>query len=174
MSFTEAVRQGFAKYATFSGRARRSEYWYWVLFVALATFGVFMVLGTTAAVIVGDDDPDLHDGTFTLIGLAFIVWVLAMVPPTLAVSARRLHDTSRPAGYLLLLPALVVWFCEESHHDNQFGPNPKRLGYGIPGHADGGYGYSPYPQSGYGQPGYGPPPPPPPPAYYGPRGYYGY
>jgi uncharacterized membrane protein YhaH (DUF805 family) len=150
VSFQEAVgtvlRQ---KYATFHGRARRSEFWFFVLFSAIAR--------TIADVI----DAVIHTGNSTTGGLVSTLVELALLVPTLAVGARRLHDTGRSGWWWLiaLIPfvgiiVLIVFWVQDSRGDNQYGPNPKGLGGAEQGY---GLGY----RQGYG--GYGPPPPPPPP-----------
>lgn len=85
MSFTEAIKSVFSQYATFSGRARRSEYWYFVLFTFLA--GIVL----------------------SFIPFVNTIWPLFILLPTLAVSVRRLHDTGKSGWYLLLLilPTLI-------------------------------------------------------------------
>lgn len=106
------------KYAEFSGRARRQEFWMFVLFNFLASIAVGIVdgiLGTTGA----------------LGGL----YSLAVLIPSLAVAARRLHDTDH-SGWLqliVLIPLigwiiLLVFLCGDSKPgENRFGPNPKGL-----------------------------------------------
>ena len=74
MSFGEAIKVCFQKYATFSGRARRSEYWYFYLF----TFLVSLVLDC-----------------IPLLGVLSFVWWLAQLIPSLAVTVRRFHDIGK-------------------------------------------------------------------------------
>ena len=87
MTFQQAVQTCFTKYAAFSGRAARSEFWYWQLFLTLA--------GLIVAIL--DTSLSLHSKPFGLI------YYLVTLLPTLAVGARRLHDTGRSAWWLLLL-----------------------------------------------------------------------
>ena len=148
MSFPDAVKTVLSKYADFSGRARRSEYWWFFLFdllVSLVAAVVDLVIGTASSL-----------GPY---GLLQIVASLALFIPGLAVAVRRLHDTDRVGWWLFLgvLPVigaiiLLVWFCTEGHRTpNRFGPDPKGLAGGLD--RPGGYGD----QQGYGQPGgYGP------------------
>lgn len=84
MSFSAAVSTCFAKYATFSGRASRSEYWYFVLFYVIASFFGGIVDGVTGA----------------LVGTAVVS--LALFIPSISVGARRLHDTGRSGWWQLL------------------------------------------------------------------------
>jgi len=90
MTFTEAVRTCFAKYVTFSGRARRSEYWWFFAFVVLGG----MILGVIEAGLLGQSD------------LISSIFSLATFLPLLAAGWRRMQDTSRP-GWYILLPVLA-------------------------------------------------------------------
>ena len=103
------------EYVTFEGRARRKEYWMFVLMnfifsIAIATVGVLLNV-----VILAD------------------IYNLAVLLPTLAVGSRRLHDTGRSAWWMLigLVPlvgaiVLLIFFAQEGEKgDNRFGPNPK-------------------------------------------------
>ena len=86
MRFTDSIKTCFRKYVDFTGRAQRSEYWWFLLF----TFAGSIVLGIIAS--------------FAPV-LQFLEWVfsLAVLLPSLAVTARRLHDTNR-TGWWILLP----------------------------------------------------------------------
>ena len=104
------------KYAQFTGRARRSEYWYFVLFNILIGIGISLI--------------DVFAGTAFL----NIIYSLAVLVPGLAVAVRRLHDTGRSGIWILigLIPligviVLIVFMVEDSKPDNQYGPNPKKL-----------------------------------------------
>ena len=106
--FTRQIRI----YGTFDGRATRSEYWYWTLFSIIFSFAA----GIVDAVI----------GTVSLVSGVF--W-LAILVPTLAVSARRLHDIGKSGWWqlLYLIPGiggliLLVFFCLPSQEAaNRFG-----------------------------------------------------
>lgn len=103
-------------YAVFEGRARRKEYWMFVL-VNLIVEIILSVIGSL-----------LHIRQF-LTGL----YSLAVFLPSLAVSVRRLHDSGRSGLWVLigLIPfigaiVLLVFFCLDSQEgNNRFGPNPK-------------------------------------------------
>jgi uncharacterized membrane protein YhaH (DUF805 family) len=123
MSFQDAVRTCLQKYVTFSGRARRSEYWFFVLFT--------VIVGIVAGVIDGILGTRSSMGTGLVQGLA----QLALLLPGIAVGVRRLHDTNRSGWWLLigLIPVvgaivLIVFFVQDSHGDNQYGPSPKGVG----------------------------------------------
>jgi uncharacterized membrane protein YhaH (DUF805 family) len=95
MTFTQAVRSVLSSYATFSGRARRSEYWWFYLFTILVAI-------TTSVI-----DAVLNTAFDNEIGIVGTITSLALLLPTLAVTARRLHDTGR-AGWWMLLPAIPL------------------------------------------------------------------
>lgn len=92
------------RYAEFSGRSRRMEFWMWTLFVFLLwiAFFVVMVAVAGAALMTGGGVRSLMamGGGIVIIGaLAFLVW-LALLIPSLAVGVRRLHDTERSGWWL--------------------------------------------------------------------------
>ncbi|MRG59916.1 DUF805 domain-containing protein [Agromyces sp. CFH 90414] len=107
----QAVTRFFKKYATFSGRASRSEYWWWFLVNALVVFVLSIILvpislaGATIDPATGTAVP----GPGFFIGYAILgVWLLAVLVPSLAVIWRRLHDTNRSGGFFFLsfIPAV--------------------------------------------------------------------
>ena len=93
MTFTEAVKRCLTWYALFSGRASRSEYWWFFLFVILAT-------GIPALVAPGSG--------FVVEALVILAW-LVLILPHLAVASRRLHDSGKSAWWLLLSLVPVGW-----------------------------------------------------------------
>lgn len=109
------------KYAVFSGRARRKEYWMFVLFNIIFT----IVASALDTVIFGI--------AFEGFGPLYVVYALAVLVPGLAVSVRRLHDVGKSGWYLLvnLIPiAGGIWYlvlvCTDSQPGaNKYGPNPK-------------------------------------------------
>jgi uncharacterized membrane protein YhaH (DUF805 family) len=115
MNFGEAIKSGFNNYVTFSGRAARSEFWYWILFSALADSVGNIV------------DRALGTG---LIGVGLVI-SLALLLPGVAVSVRRLHDLDRTGWWLLIaftgigIILLIVWNCMKgTTGSNSFGADP--------------------------------------------------
>jgi uncharacterized membrane protein YhaH (DUF805 family) len=116
MDFGQAVRSCFSKYATFSGRAPRSEYWYFVL------FSFFVHLPANL----------LDHLLFRELALFGPLVGLALMLPSFAVTVRRLHDRDQSGWWFLLffLPligaiVLLVWFCQRGTlGPNRFGPDP--------------------------------------------------
>lgn len=115
VTFSDAAKRVLSKYVDFSGRAPRSEYWWWTLAVALAS----LVLGA----LFSGATQETFDAVF---GLFF----LAVALPSLAVTVRRLHDTDR-SGWMVLVSfipfvggiILLVFMAQEgSRRANQWGP----------------------------------------------------
>ena len=104
------------KYAVFTGRARRQEYWMFLLFNII----IMVVLAVIEVVI----------GTWGILGM---VYALAVLLPSIGVTIRRLHDTDRTGWWILiaLVPAigaivlLIFMLLDGQASDNQYGPNPK-------------------------------------------------
>ncbi|WP_250533035.1 DUF805 domain-containing protein [Caballeronia sp. AZ10_KS36] len=119
MGFFEAVRVSLIeKFATFAGRARRAEYWYFQLFMFFVGIGAGVLAEMAKNAAVG-----------ILIGL---VVVLIMVIPGLAVTVRRLHDTDRSGWFYFIgcIPVigsilLLVWICSRGTQGvNRYGSDP--------------------------------------------------
>lgn len=101
IGFVDAIKRGFKKYATFSGRASRGEYWWWYLF----TFLTYLVLGLLTYVvgITTSRDGGRTPGLLALpLIILFAAFALGIIVPTLALNVRRLHDAGY-SGWLLLL-----------------------------------------------------------------------
>src|ERR1700687_3879694 len=117
MNFTQAIASGFQNYVNFSGRAPRSEYWFWTLFSVLASIAATLIDLVLFA-------------SMNFSRLSTIV-SLGLLLPALAVSVRRLHDLDRTGWWLLLVLTvigdilLLVWFCMRGTiGPNRFGPDP--------------------------------------------------
>ena len=106
MTFTESIKTCFTKYAGFSGRASRSEYWWFFLFIILAGIGCSLI--------------NRHLAT---------LFYLATLLPSIAAATRRLHDTDRSGWFQLIVFIPVIgWFillvllALEPREPNRFGP----------------------------------------------------
>lgn len=107
-------------YANFSGRARRAEYWYFCLFSLI----ISIVLAVVDGILASNGLP----------GLLGSLYSLAVFVPSIAVSARRLHDTGRSGWWqlILLVPiigviVLLIFLVQEGSFDrNDYGPSPKK------------------------------------------------
>ena len=127
MGFAAAVKSFWSNYTNFSGRARRSEYWFIQLFLVLTNLAVAVI---DLALMNGDFERFIANGGGGIVGL---IWILATIVPAVAVLIRRLHDTSRSGWWALigLLPIvggiiLLVFTVQDSDSgDNTYGASPK-------------------------------------------------
>ena len=114
----------FQNYATFSGRARRMEYWSFALFNA-----IFALVAAVLDNVLGIAAPEIGYGPI------YGIYALAALLPGIAVFVRRLHDTGRSGWYFFLsfIPIiggilLLVWlFSDSKPGTNKWGPNPKEV-----------------------------------------------
>lgn len=114
VSFGEAISRGFGNYVNFSGRASRSEYWWWALFNFLVSFCAGII-----------------DGLFQIEFFTYIA-LAALLLPGIAVAVRRLHDIGKSGWWLFLalIPLvgsiiLLVWYCQDSQmYANEYGYVP--------------------------------------------------
>ncbi len=105
MSFQDAVKTCFSKYATFSGRARRPEYWWFALFLFLGSVVLGFVDGALFGTVEVERAPGVYDVEVrSVLGRIFS---LATLIPALAVGWRRMHDAGR-SGLYLLYPLIVM------------------------------------------------------------------
>lgn len=111
--------QALKNYAAFEGRARRKEFWFFVLFSMIA----MIVAGAIDAFVITP-----------IIGLPVLMIIvsLGLIVPSISVSIRRLHDTSRSGWWYLLsfipvagLVLLVFFFLDTKPETNAYGPSPK-------------------------------------------------
>lgn len=117
MTFIESVKTVYGKYATFSGRATRSEYWWFTLFFYLA-LGVIMLLGIA-----------IQSDSIVFGGIAIIISFSIL--PIIALRVRRLHDIGKSGWWLLigLIPyigsfVLFIFSLLRSDGENEYGPDP--------------------------------------------------
>ena len=112
--FFELGLQPLKKYADFQGRARRKEYWYFVLLC----FAINFVIGFTGGL--------LGHGAQATTGVVTGLFALGTILPSIAVGVRRMHDTDR-SGWWLLLPLVnLVFLCSNGQQgQNRFGDDPK-------------------------------------------------
>jgi uncharacterized membrane protein YhaH (DUF805 family) len=128
MNFWQAIAAGYRNYVNFSGRAVRSEYWYWFLFTLLGSFATEILDAGIFSSQIPSASP-LND-VFNL--LTFL--------PGLTISVRRLHDIDRTGWWILIaltiigLFVLFYWACVKgTNGDNRFGPDPLPAGISLLG-----------------------------------------
>ena len=105
------------QYSDFNGRARRKEYWMFTFLNMIFAFGSVLI------------DSMIGNPIF------YIIYVLAMFIPGLAVSVRRLHDVGK-SGWMILITLvpligaiwlIVLMVTDSNPAENQYGPNPKQI-----------------------------------------------
>jgi len=113
MGFTQAISSGFQNYVNFSGRACRSEYWFWTLFAVLVSI-VANILDS-----------------FATFGIASLIVGLGLLLPGLGMAVRRLHDIDRTGWWLLLILTgigtivLLIFAClPGTEGPNSYGADP--------------------------------------------------
>jgi uncharacterized membrane protein YhaH (DUF805 family) len=134
--FMEWMLMPLRRYADFSGRSRRKEYWMFVLFEII----LFTVVGVVAGTLVGfgdlaDPNAGVLGGTMLII---FLLLGLALLIPGIAVTVRRFHDQDKSGWFVLLglipylggLIVLVFMLLEGTRGSNRFGPDPKEAEHG--------------------------------------------
>ena len=148
LTFCEAISSGFKNYCSFTGRARRSEFWFFHLFCAI----VMSVLTTIFVIILvvvifnevnrhhtkkyEDDEDYEYSGAGKAVAIViFVILDLILCIPLISMSIRRLHDTGKSGFFYFLncLPCgslcLLFFYIEDSQQGmNEYGPSPKYLG----------------------------------------------
>lgn len=141
------VFEPFRRYADFSGRSRRTEFWSFILFqwVVYITLGVLAIVGFGAFGVIASSAPTDAQavgagiGLILLFAIVVLFWLATLIP-NLSVAARRMQDQDIPGwigvllvigGWLFSLPLLVMavfGFFEGTRGSNRFGPDPKADG----------------------------------------------
>lgn len=119
VSFSQAVRMAFDSYCRFQGRSSRSEYWWWVLFVAILSFCIGIIEGILGF-------------SMTAVQTTSGILSLVLFLPGLGLSVRRLHDIGKSGWWILLgfIPVvgaiiLIIWFARNSEMtENRYAPVP--------------------------------------------------
>ena len=109
----------FQRFSDFSGRSRRSEYWYFVLFNMLVAIGLFLV-----------------DSMIWGYPILYFLYAVAVIVPSIAVAVRRMHDIGKSGWWLLItfvpfvggIILLVFLATDGIPGPNQWGNNPKEVG----------------------------------------------
>ena len=156
LTFVEAIKACFSKYAKFNGRARRSEFWWFYLLLCLVNFvfqGIFVAIrmAHTAAAeafkqnITFDNLGEMMDQAkvldaqyqkyYIIVGIIWGVWALFTLLPSLSATVRRLHDVGKSGNILWLgllcgigfLIALIMCIPDGKPGANQYGESPKYI-----------------------------------------------
>lgn len=106
MTFTDAIKTCYANYFNISGRARRAEYWWFVLFTAMvmALLAMGVIITLVALAPTGPSDAAISLGSYVVVG----VYLIAFVVPITTAQVRRLHDIGRSGWWVALATALPI------------------------------------------------------------------
>ena len=128
MTFTQSISTCFSKYVDFSGRAPRSEFWWWQLFffltLFLTNFADILIFGIPSY------DYIVYYWWYTPSASPLtIMWILITFLPTIAVDIRRLHDAGYSGWYYLVsfIPIIgifwliLLWLLKSEEKDNKYG-----------------------------------------------------
>ena len=116
--------QAFKKYADFTGRARRKEYWMFILFNVIAAL-VALILDNILGIAFGGVG----------YGPLYLIYIMAIIIPSISIAVRRLHDIGK-SGWMFLVSFipliggiwLIILLCKDSQPgENEYGPNPKEV-----------------------------------------------
>lgn len=153
MTFSQAIKVCMGKLFVFEGRARRSEFWWFYLFLSLISAAVslvFIVLIFAAMIPMmaeaGSSDPNsgafaASFGAMALLYVLLLVVSIGLSVMLLGVQARRLHDMGQSGHWLWLhlaglsIVPLIMCILEGEAHTNQWGPDPKANERGFVAHA---------------------------------------
>ena len=143
MTFGQSIKYCFSNYATFNGRASRSQFWWFILFTTIVSlilavpYYVGLATSPRSLEISGSNASALYTelNGLAIFGLIItIIWGLATLLPTLAVGCRRLHDTDRSGWWQLLyflcccivgpIVIIVFWCLPGTPGPNRFGEGP--------------------------------------------------
>ena len=127
MGMNEAVRSFFKRYTDFQGRSRRAEYWWPMLFFILVYLALIAVITVASAL------GSIGEIIAMIGGLAYLVFALGVIIPSIAVIVRRLHDLDKSGWwyFIALVPLiggllLLYWFCQPgTNGSNTYGDDPK-------------------------------------------------
>ena len=119
MTFQDSIKSCFNKYASINGRATRSEFWYWTLFVILVSVFTLIIDVSLLGSSIDDEFTPLNS-----------IWSLAVFIPGITVTVRRFHDVNRSGWWILIIFTVIgiipyfYWLVKGSDAtENSFGPS---------------------------------------------------
>jgi len=141
MGFGQAIGSGFRNYVGFSGRATRSEFWWWQLFVFLVAVVLTFIDQLGGLHLTGATDWNINTGGSTFVvtnpGMPLLasIWYLVVLLPSIAMTMRRFHDAGHSGWWwlwtillnFLCCAGFVIWIVfalQKSQPDNKYGPAP--------------------------------------------------
>ena len=136
MNFIQSISTCMRKYVTFSGRATRSEFWWFYLFTVLVNLVATSQASSFVPALFEGQDMTENESLYFLNNFFFLylstITSLILLLPSLAVAVRRLHDVGRSGWWILItftvigiIPLLIWYVTDTKDEENVYGPNPK-------------------------------------------------
>ena len=136
MNFIQSISTCMKKYVTFSGRATRSEFWWFFLFTILVNLAATSQASSFVPILLDGQDMTENESSYFLNNFFFLylstITSLILLLPSLAVAVRRLHDVGRSGWWILIaftvigiIPLLVWYVTDTKDEENVYGANPK-------------------------------------------------
>ena len=136
MNFIQSISTSMRKYVTFSGRATRSEFWWFYLFTVLVNLVATSQASSFVPTLLDGQDMTENESSYFLNNFFFLylstITSLILLLPSLAVAVRRLHDVGRSGLWILIaftvigiIPLLIWYVTDTKDEENVYGPNPK-------------------------------------------------
>ena len=136
MNFIQSISTCMRKYVTFSGRATRSEFWWFYLFTVLVNLVATSQASSFVPDLLNGQDMTENESSYFLNNFFFLylstITSLILLLPSLAVAVRRLHDVGRSGWWILIaftvigiIPLLIWYVTDTKDEENVYGPNPK-------------------------------------------------
>ena len=136
MNFIQSISTCMRKYVTFSGRATRSEFWWFYLFTVLVNLVATSQASSFVPNLLDGQDMTENESSYFLNNFFFLylstITSLILLLPSLAVAVRRLHDVGRSGWWILIaftvigiIPLLIWYVTDTKDEENVYGPNPK-------------------------------------------------
>ena len=136
MNFIQSISTCMRKYVTFSGRATRSEFWWFYLFTVLVNLVATSQASSFVPTLLDGQDMTENESSYFLNNFFFLylstITSLILLLPSLAVAVRRLHDVGRSGWWILIaftvigiIPLLIWYVTDTKDEENFYGPNPK-------------------------------------------------
>ena len=136
MNFIQSISTSMRKYVTFSGRATRSEFWWFYFFTVLVNLVATSQASSFVPALLDGQDMTENESSYFLNNFFFLylstITSLILLLPSLAVAVRRLHDVGRSGWWILIaftvigiIPLLIWYVTDTKDEENVYGPNPK-------------------------------------------------
>ena len=136
MNFIQSISTCMRKYVTFSGRATRSEFWWFFLFTILVNLAATSQASSFVPILLDGQVMTENESSYFLNNFFFLylstITSLILLLPSLAVAVRRLHDVGRSGWWILIaftvigiIPLLIWYVTDTKDEENVYGQNPK-------------------------------------------------